>query len=1369
MLDWNRFESLAGANTEKFEKLCRSIVRRQFGYLGALKELKNQPGVEYHIELNQDDKRLGNAGETFGWQCKWFTYKDNGELNSTAKTQISHSLEKTKEYLPHLNHWFLWTHKTLSKSDQDWYYGLKTKYGFELHLWNESDLEQLLSGTAIDLRHSYFGELALTPQMLAERHEISVAPIKSRWLHHVHQRMGMEQKIRQILGEPHAWEKFEFARLSLLEVIELIKKEIDEPIYELWRIELIAFSQVCETFCEVCTLFEKTLYEINIEQIDEAIARTVINSQHHIYKVLQKLRRRNLQLSLVLTNALAFIKDIKWLLKSAQELLSHQFIAVVAEAGGGKTQFAAEITAANPNRPAGILLLGRSLKKGHTLDSLAQQITFYNQSVDNFSSLVAAIDAVGTRAGCRLPIVIDGLNEAQDPREWKDLLAAIQAILPKFKNVVLICTLRTGEKNRSDYWNRQNIGNETNSRESFTRQALPDNSYIIESEGFNDDLTIEAIRAYFKHYKIIADPFIAPIEFFSHPLNLKIFCEVTNRRAEENIRVTYFPSSVCSLFKEQIKHSATTIASMTNFAYCYREEEIQRLVYLLGQCLWEENARSVPENQFRHSIKLPSQSWDEDIVNLFAQEGLLFRDDGDDPYSYLLTPVYDRLGGFFVANYLFKKNARFNLSDWMNNDDFLQKLFGNISEQHELSEDILCALIALAPKEKFRQQVWQSLPAQYADKAISLSYLIDKDDFCNETKEAYENYIIQEKLSQSTIKKLWELRRIVGHPLNADFLNSVLKEFSLADRDLSWTEYFRIHHRDYLSVLKETIDNWRTNKWGDAEVERLRAASISWLLTSTCIELRDLATEALFYYGLHHPQQLFKITENLLTVNDYYVSERLLAASYSVATTLLLRGLYIKEVSNFALLLYREMFSETAKASTTHLLTREYASCILQVVNKFLPSVISQEQIQAAIHPFSLMPRKTWDVEIEDERHSRSESPFRMDFENYTIGRLVSGRGNYDYEHSGYKHIRGKILWRVKNLGWNAERFSKIEGDIGSDYYSSRMSRVKTERYGKKYSLIAYYEMAGQLSDEGRLESWRERFATDIDPFFPVNLPAFPKETSAFLGDYSIDTKEWIKNSQQPNLDYILESDGHEWVLIYGFLSEQSKKINRNFYCAVQVYFISSDNYNEIQEKISKKSEIRYPELQQYYSVYAGELYWHITTDYAENDEIEINIGKEIKEIEYPEIMINGVLLSDGGKRFIENIKYKKIPVSVPVIKYYWENEGSSSSNIERVLLSPWIVNELDLKFDPTNLTYTDSDGVLAATYINKEADRCSNFEKLFYFRKDLVCKLINMKKMLFFWKVKGERRLENIDKVLKDDVFLYKGFNFIKLYENEV
>ncbi|MCV5871057.1 hypothetical protein OFN61_37995, partial [Escherichia coli] len=73
---------------------------------------------------------------------------------------------------------------------------------------------------------------------------------------------------------------------------------------------------------------------------------------------------------------------------------------------------------------------------------------------------------------------------------------------------------------------------------------------------------------------------------------------------------------------------------------------------------------------------------------------------------------------------------------------------------------------------------------------------------------------------------------------------------------------------------------------------------------------------------------------------------------------------------------------------------------------------ISESEVKAATEPFEQMPRSEWNEEITDGM-SGHLSPLKMDFENYTIGRLVKDRSNYDYEHEAYAKIRNQILWKV--------------------------------------------------------------------------------------------------------------------------------------------------------------------------------------------------------------------------------------------------------------------------------------------------------------------------------------------------------------------
>jgi len=1355
MLDWDRFRSLAGADTENFEKLCRGIVRRQYGSLGPLHQLKNQPGVEFYLTLNDDHPRLGKKAETVGWQNKWFTYKTNNELTSSAKAQIRHSLDKTKKHESHINHWFLWTHKTLAKCDQAWFYDLQENYEFTFYLWNEDDLEDLLSGPALDLRNSYFGELALTPEMLHAQHEKSIAPIKSRWLHDVHQQMDAEILVRKILGEKNAWTSFKNIAENLNEASESIDSCILKPEYSRWKNELELFTASCRTLIEYCGLFNEDISGEDIEAVQTTLAEVDARSKYETYKTQMQLHANNLPLSLTITNALAYTRDAKSLFESALELLSQQFVAILADAGGGKTQLAAELTAQTQSRPAGILILGRSLKTNMGLDDISRGFAFYQKQVNNFEALLAALNSVGERSHRRLPIVIDGINEAQDPREWKFLLASILPVLKKYPNVVLICTLRTSEKSHRNY-NGSNKSFQNANRENIAQCSLPESAFEIRSEGYHEELTRHAIKSYFEHYKLKADLFSAPLNFFSHPLNLKIFCDVTNRKAEQETHVSYFPSSIYSLFREQIKHTVSSIVSMTNLKYKYRSEDVLKAIYLLGECIWQEGTRTIKEDIFKNKINLHQDDWDSDIVNLLAQEGVIFRDEGNETFSYELTPVYDLLGGFIVAEYLLARQTNRSFEELVSETSFLDKLFGEISGQHQLSQDILQSLTVLTPKTLNNQQFWKAIPEGFQSEVLAMSYLIDKDDFCPETLDRYRLQLTKGGLSQRNIEQLLTLKYSAHHPLNARFLSEILLHQSVADRDLSWSEHIRSQSAAVINGLKKHLESTKSGTAMDVELLRLRIIFCSWHLTSTVIELRDCATELLYHLGRQDPESIFNLVIELINVNDPYVSERLLAASYAITTVLIDSTNHREVILSFARKLYSEMFNVGAPSATTHLLAREYASCVLKLVAFHHSEGILDLDPSSFSHPFPEMNKRLSRVpEKEKLEYSRSNSPLRMDFENYTIGRLIKNRSNYDFSHKEYREARSTIVCRINDLGWTHERFESTERMIESDRYNhSRSSRSSVERYGKKYSWIAYYELAGLFSDQNKLDlSEGERFSSDIDPFFPDQAAQSKLDSHEFLASDSIATKDWILDQNLPNLAEILEinKNGNNWILLDGFFSESSKSLDRDFFCAIGTVFICSPDLDILLGYMSDEKKVSWPEKYNSYNLYSGEMYCTDLNHIYGESSIVIETGYKTEQYEIEESKIGGKVRTLERRAPIVN----EIEVHSTVVTYSWENLGGANESTKRLALAPWIMNKLNMRFNPSTFAYSDHNGERAVLNVYSKGDAPDNYRELIYLRKDLFELLEEKIGMTFVKHLLGEKRKLEFRDIEEDDLHL--------------
>ncbi len=141
-------------------------------------------------------------------------------------------------------------------------------------------------------------------------------------------------------------------------------------------------------------------------------------------RCLRKLRAANHPAALACANLVFHTRDAAALAKSVFGRLAVRCVTVTGDAGYGKTQLAAKLASPAESRPAGMLLFGRQLRSRDGLDDLAARVSVNGRRVETFEALLAAVDAAAARAQCRLPIVIDGLNEAEDPRDWKPLLAA---------------------------------------------------------------------------------------------------------------------------------------------------------------------------------------------------------------------------------------------------------------------------------------------------------------------------------------------------------------------------------------------------------------------------------------------------------------------------------------------------------------------------------------------------------------------------------------------------------------------------------------------------------------------------------------------------------------------------------------------------------------------------------------------------------------------------------------------------------------------------------------------------------------------------------------------------------------------------------
>ncbi|PMR75302.1 NACHT domain-containing protein [Billgrantia endophytica] len=1293
-LNWEIFKGLPASAENNFELLCRGIVRLKFGRFGVFRALANQPGVEFHLKLDERCESLGDPGRWWGWQCKWYDLAANGALGATRRAKIEEGIRKTEAHLPGLTDWVLWTRRTLTKKDQEWFNGLSSR--MNLHLWTGDEIDNLLSGQATVLRNTYFGELVLTPDILRELHEQAVAPIRARWQPNVHHVGEAERELCRMLGESESWDVLRVLSRDLRATTQTVENSPPVP-------PLLAplVSDVVATARQSADTLDRVAEGISSGDLD--LLRDELRARPHVLPEIvattpRRLRAGNHRAGLYATNAVAGCHDTVRALGDVESAFSSRIVAVLAPAGCGKTHLAAQLTAGAPARPHGVLLHGRDLHANHTLDDLARRVSIAAQPVPSMESLLAAVDAAGQRARHRLPILIDGLNESEEPRIWKPLLASLETTLAKYPYVLLVCTLRP----------------------EFVDDALPHETRRVEIIGYGSE-TIEAIREHFRHWKIDATDVSLPVELLEHPLTLRLFCEVTNPTRKKVVGVSAMPGSLTALFERYLEQVSVRVVELASRAHRFYGQDVNAALSKIANKMWESRTRVVEFDELRNLLGDAQRPWDQSLVRALEHEGVLLRmpSNGNDAF----VPVYDLLGGHIIANALLATHGQISFGSWINTPDATTSLAGDYEVRHPLAEDIVLSLVGQVPRRFPAEQLWQMVDVPLRGHALRLAAYLEPASLDALTVDALLELVCEG--DAGLLERLWEVRGMQGHPLNAEALDRALRTMTVSDRDLRWTEWLRRNADDVLarghSVIRDL--KYLEERWRSEQVrtgDRLRVRWVMWTLTSTVRRLRDQATCALYWFGRVDPEGLFTLTIDSLTVNDAYVGERMLAASYGVVMS------HQRTDAQFALILKTfleqlasSLVGTSATAPTHHYLARLYVRGIVVFAAKFytssLPPSLSATWSFATPAPVQPLVKGAPGAD-------EAGQTLHMDFENYTLGKLFDDRRNYDMNHTGHQAAVAHVRGVVRALGWRKATFERLDSRIDEDAYRyGRGNQPPAERYGKKYGWIGYFTYAGVLEERGQFPRENHPFSdVDIDPSFPETPPT-DGDTSvpeAWLLPNVKRHENWIRTTTTSMPLSLLRRDSigefaGPWFAVHGFVKAADHVLGREAWAFISAFVTDKMNAPSLCAALEAGTRPRRAgNVPNDHYVFADEIPWHPNFAFLALDE----------------------------DAYRENVLIGTDTVNVEVLahEYAWESYHSEMNRAgsTRVPSNPFSAR-FDLRSAPQSFDQFLPDGTRATITLGGvdgfDAD-------ILYVREDLLEQYVGERTIVWF--VFGEREL---------------------------
>ncbi|MFD8754945.1 NACHT domain-containing protein [Kitasatospora sp. NPDC059577] len=1120
-MDLTDLERLPGAADQNFEALTRAVVSRRYGALGRMRERRNQPGVEFYLCVDHPGA-LGDPGRVWGWSCKWFALNSKNELTSGQRKLIKESLELAVKHVKGLTDFVLCLPQRPAKNDEEWIDGLR-QGAVKVKLWCAENFDAELAGHD-ELRATFFGELTLDPKVLEQAHERSVAPVRLRWMPRLHTSTRAEHHIDRALLRPAAFDWLQQRADDVATRAEALRSALS-GLGPDSRVDASAVADDLDQFVADLREIIDAGRGLRLGEVRERLAdhEPPATSPRTLRRLVANLRRYRRPEALLVASLGAEIRDIVQWISIARADAEAPLLAITAAAGQGKTHLSAQMTAPTDRPTAGVFIQGGSLRAGGTLHDLARKIP--GMKADRFEELLEALNSSGMRTGCRIPLIIDGLNEAERPLEWRRLIAELMPALGDYPYVMVIVTLR----------------------EAHADQVLPEGATRLDLEWQRAEVA-EIVKVYFREYKINPSDAWLPTDAFGSPLFVRMYCEAANPGRQTPVGAEALPQSLVGVF-ELYRDGVANRLAMDPARIHVPADQIKRRLADLARHMWAHQLRRLPSDTAREILDASRQNWDESLFRRLVEEGVLIRQETEGFDDAECAFAFDRLAGYLIADSLLGRMTYAGVHDQLAEPDLWHRLLGE--QAHSLGEDVTIGLIGLLPRRFTRRHLWRAAPAEHRDFALICELATESGFLDDETVNALEDLIgtrwLSDRGRRHVFDRLWEVRRSAPHRLNAAFLDRVMRRLPLAQRDLYWTEWVRGRASGVLTTaLERAVSRWEAQA-GRTESDDLDALAISWLLTSTDTALRDLATKALQRYGRPEPKRLFDLAARMLDVDDPYVVERLVGAAFGAASSHQMpdpAGPFEQALRDWLAQLH-DSFLEGGATPTSHEQLRGYVRATFEFADALHPTAVP-DGVDA--HNLRFTATEPAEVMADDDPHAAEcDRTMHMDFENYVIGAAINGRDNYDYTHPDFRQARTEVRARVWELGWRSQEFGSLDRDIAMSAERRHSSSRKVERYGKKYSWIAYHEMVGRLVDAGQAPAPfgdPERLMPDIDPGFPDMPPAAPVPLPSWASTESKDHRTWVTSGPVEVPDQlwspaeIHDVDGG-WLLVEGYLAHE--------------------------------------------------------------------------------------------------------------------------------------------------------------------------------------------------------------------------------------
>ncbi len=898
------------------------------------------------------------------------------------------------------------------------------------------------------------------------------------------------------------------------------------------------------------------------------------------------------------------------------QLANEPFLLLKGKAGTGKSHLLADsIASQHSNNIPSILLLGQHFSTDRSPWSQILDDLLRLKCTEH--CLLEALNEIGEEKNQRILFAIDAINEGRGRFFWHDHIISFINDFEHYRWISLVITVR------DSYFPK------------LIPEALPAKTKmkVITHAGFAGG-EFEAVKVFFNYYNINwpKTPIINPE--FTNPLFLKLFCEGLHKRGLSSVPEGY--GGLSSVMNYYIDNIDTKLGGPQFFDYGDSGKVCRKIVYSLIEYKQTNEVTYVP---YDHACDIANAvtgkyTNKKGIIEDLVHEGLLSKNiywlhNGEDEEGVYFA--YERIDDLFSADLLVRKIIT------PENIEYIFKANGALfylTEESYRYQGLIEALSIQLPDKlhkEFFQVVENNKREDFSIISAFINSLIWRNvSTINSVSDDYINSVVlrHDESSEAFLDFIYIVAGDVEHPYNADALHGFLAPLSLAVRDANWTTFLNdISDSDSaISRSLEWIFQSEMHKSLSEESTLLVAIATSWLFTSTNIELRNNATQALTIILTSKLDVGVNLLKNFRAVNDPYVYERILAALYGAS----LNDLTLLGLNRLASCVLEEVFLN--EEVYVNVLVRDYARNIIEFA--LFKGEFSLDNSKVITPPYNssipdIFPSND---ETDAYKFDWDEDSFQEIYgsQNRILSSMVTeyGRGISQYGDFGrYVFQSALSLWKLDPNPFSNYAckliFEKFGYDVNIhghfDRHATGGDRFKNnvERIGKKYQWLALYEVVARLADNYAIQDregnelgyyqgpWQNGLR-NIDPtYIPLmkkitKLP-FPVNKINY-DDWYVEDSFWLtseKNLPDPkdiivNHDFLsLEAD-YSWQQKDQLGIELNHNQRKNIWYQIRSYLVKVEEYETLKNWLIKQDFMGrwMPESEDSYSVFCKEHYW---------------------------------------------------------------------------------------------------------------------------------------------------------------------------------